>query len=155
MGQILRILFFSFIFVLLITFAVLSFQKSENEVIKSKLLEMGYPEKGYIIINNTIRYPDGSFVVLSTPPKRYPISAYEACNLAKKYLDDTYNEKLEKHNYIINVDPGSITEYRDDKGRCYWMFEIRLGKKKSKGDFIGYLLVDREEGYCKIRGLFS
>jgi len=154
MGEITRFLFFSFLIIFLIAFVVLSGQKSEDEIIKTRLLEMGYPEKGYIIVNNTIRYPDGSFVVLSDPPKRYPISAYEAYARAKKYLDDTYNVKLEKHDYRVYVDPGTLTEYQEGD-KYYWMFEIRFGKKNSEGDFMGYILVDREKGYCRIRGLFG
>ena len=154
MGQITRVLFFSFFIIFLITFIIFSSQKSEEEIIKSRLLEMGYPEKGYVIINNTIRYSDGSFVVLSYPPKRYPISAYEAYKLAKKYLDDNYNEMLEEHDYYIDVDPGSITEYKKGN-KHYWMFELRFGKKGTQGDFIGYILVDREKGYCRTKGLFG
>jgi len=132
----------------------MSFQKSDEEIIRLKLLEMGYPESGYIIINNTIRYSDGSFVILSYPPKRYPISAYDAYKLAKKYLDNKYNKMLEKHGYHIDVDIRSIAEYKKEN-KHYWMFEIRFGKKRSKGDFIGYILVDRQKGYCKIKGLFG
>lgn len=155
MGQITRVLFFSFFIIFLITFIIFSSQKSEEEIIKSRLLEMGYPEKGYVITNNTIRYSDGSFVVLSNPPEKYPISAYEAYKLAKKYLDDNYNVKLEEHGYYIFADPDTLTEYQDDRGKYYWTFEIRFGKKGSKGDFVGYVLVDRKKGYCKIKGLFG
>jgi len=35
------------------------------------------------------------------------------------------------------------------------MFELRFGEKGTQGDFIGYILVDRQKGYCKIKGLFG
>ncbi len=132
----------------------MSMQKTDNEIIKEKLLEFGYPAKGYVIINNTIRYSDGSFVVLSTPPKSYKIGGVQALNLAREYLDNNYNKMLEEHNYHLDVEPGSIEESMKD-GNYYWMFKIRFGKKGTKGDFMGYVLVDRQSGYCKIQGLFG
>ena len=149
-----RILFFTFLTVFLISFAILSSQKTDEEVIKERLLEMGYPEHGYVIVNDTIRYPDGSFVVLSTPPVKYPIGGVEAYHLAQKYLDEEYNEKLEKYDYHLTIDPGSIEEYNEN-GNYYWAFKLYFGKGSSKGDFMGYILVDRESGYCKIKGLFG
>ncbi|AEF96058.1 hypothetical protein [Methanotorris igneus] len=149
-----RILFFTFLTVFLISFAILGHQKDDNEIIKEKLLEFGYPAKGYVIINNTIRYSDGSFVVLSTPPKKYPITAIGAYNLAKKYLDEKYNKMLEEHNYYLDVEPGSIREYEKD-GNYYWQFKLLFGKKGTKGDFMGYVLVNRKTGSVKIKGLFG
>ncbi|WP_421078036.1 hypothetical protein Mjas_01505 [Methanothermococcus sp. Ax23] len=151
--KVLRILFFSFLAIFLITFTVMSFQQSDDDIIKEKLLEFGYPSSGYIIVNETIRYPDGSFVVLSTPPKKYSIGGVQALNLARKYLDDNYNKMLEEHNYHLDVDPGSIEEFKD--GNYYWQFKLLFGRKNTKGDFMGYVLVDRQSGYCKIQGLFG
>lgn len=152
--KVLRILFFSFLTIFLITFTVMSFQQSDDDIIKEKLLEFGYPSSGYIIVNETIRYPDGSFVVLSTPPKSYKIGGVQALNLARNHLDDKYNKMLEEHNYHLDVEPGSIEEFKKD-GNYYWMFKMRFGKKGTRGDFMGYVLVDRQSGYCKIQGLFG
>lgn len=154
MGQILRILFFSFLIIFLIAFTILTIQRSDEEIIRSKLADMGYPEEDYIIVNKTVLYPDGSFVILSTPTKKYQVTAIDAYYFAKKYLNDTYNKKLEKHNYHLDVDADSIAEY-EKNGKYYWMFEMRFGKKGTKGDFMGYVLVDRQSGHCKIRGLFG
>ena len=131
----------------------MSFQQSDDDIIKEKLLEFGYPPSGYLIVNETIRYPDGSFVVLSTPPKMYSIGGVQALNLARKYLDDNYNKMLEEHNYHLDVEPSSIEEFKD--GNYYWQFKLLFGRKNTKGDFMGYVLVDRQSGYCKIQGLFG
>jgi hypothetical protein len=115
---------------------------------------MGYPSHGYIIENKTIRYPDGSFTILSTPPKMYKIGGVQALNLARKHLDEKYNKMLEEQNYHIDVEPESITEF-EKGGNYYWMFEMRFGKKGTKGDFMGYVMVDRKTGHVKIKGLFG
>ena len=154
MNQILRILFFSFLVIFLISFTVMSIQQSDEDIIRSKLIEMGYPDQGYVIVNKTILYPDGSFVILSTPPKKYPVTAIDAYKLAKKYLDENYNKKLEEHNYHLDVELDSILEYSKD-GNYYWMYKIRFGKKGTKGDFMGYILIDRKSGYCRLKGLFG
>jgi hypothetical protein len=154
MKQIIKLLFFSFLIIFLSSFLILSIQKSDDDIIKEKLLEFGYPASGYIIKNKTIRYPDGSFVVLSTPPKSYKIGGVQALNLARKYLDDKYGKMLEEHNYHVDVEPESITEFERD-GNYYWQFKLLFGKKNTKGDFMGYVLVDRQNGYCKIQGLFG
>jgi hypothetical protein len=151
--KVLRILFFSFLTIFLISFAILSVQKSDEDIVKEKLLEMGYPDEGYIIENKTIRYHDGSFVILNTPPKKYSIGGVQALNLARKYLDDNYNKMLEEHNYHLDVEPSSIEEFKD--GNYYWQFKLLFGRKNTKGDFMGYVLVDRQSGYCKIQGLFG
>ncbi|ADC69813.1 conserved hypothetical protein [Methanocaldococcus sp. FS406-22] len=150
-----RILFFSFLTVFLISFAILSIQKSDEDVIREKLLEFGYPEHGYVIINNTIRYSDGSFVVLSTPPKKYPIGGIQAYNLAKEFLKKKEEEYgLSKYNYHLNIDAKDLSEY-EENGQYYWMFKLYFGKGSSKGDWMGYILVDRATGYVKMRGLFG
>jgi len=154
MKQIFKILFFSFLTIFLITFSIMSFQQSDDDIIKSKLLEMGYPEHGYVIVNETILYPDGSFVILSTPPKKYQIGGVQALNLARKYLDEKYNKMLEEHDYHLDVEPGSIGEY-ENEGNHYWQFKVLFGKENTKGDFMGYVLVDRKNGAVKIKGLFS
>lgn len=148
-----RILFFSFLIIFLISFIILNVQKSDEDIIEEKLLEMGYPSHGYIIENKTIRYPDGSFTILSTPPKMHKIGGVQALNLARKYLDEKYNKMLDEQNYHIDVEPGSIEEFRKDGN--YWRFKMRFGKKGTKGDFMGYVLVDRKTGHVKIKGLFG
>ena len=148
-----RILFFSFLIIFLISFIILNVQKSDEDIIEEKLLEMGYPSHGYIIENKTIRYPDGSFTILSTPPKMHKIGGVQALNLARKYLDEKYNKMLDEQNYHIDVEPGSIEEFRKDGN--YWRFKMRFGKKGTKGDFMGYVMVDRKTGHVKIKGLFG
>jgi len=148
-----RILFFSFLIIFLISFIILNVQKSDEDIIEEKLLEMGYPSHGYIIENKTIRYPDGSFTILSTPPKMHKIGGVQALNLARKHLDDKYNKMLEEHNYHLDVEPESIIEFEKDGN--YWRFKMRFGKKGTKGDFMGYVLVDRKTGHVKIKGLFG
>ncbi|WP_018153470.1 hypothetical protein [Methanothermococcus thermolithotrophicus] len=152
--KVLRILFFSFLTIFLISFAILSVQKSDEDIVKEKLLEMGYPDEGYIIENKTIRYPDGSFVILNTPPRKYSIGGVQALNLARKYLDEKYNKMLEEHDYHLDVEPKSIGEY-ENEGNHYWQFKLLFGKENTKGDFMGYVLVDRKTGHVKIKGLFS
>jgi len=154
MASLARVLFFTFLTVFLISFAILNCQKTDEEIIKEKLREFGYPEHGYVIYNNTIRYSDGSFVVLSTPPIKYPIGGVEAFHLAQKYLDEKYNKKLEKYDYHLRVEAKDIKEYTDDSG-YYWAFKLYFGKGSSRGDFMGYVLVDRQSGYCKIKYLFG
>ena len=148
-----RILFFSFLIIFLISFIILNVQKSDEDIIEEKLLEMGYPSHGYIIENKTIRYPDGSFTILSTPPKMHKIGGVQALNLARKHLDEKYNKMLDEQNYHIDVEPGSIEEFRKDGN--YWRFKMRFGKKGTKGDFMGYVMVDRKTGHVKIKGLFG
>ena len=148
-----RILFFSFLIIFLISFIILNVQKSDEDIIEEKLLEMGYPSHGYIIENKTIRYPDGSFTILSNPIKMYKIGGVQALNLARKHLDEKYNKMLEEQNYHIDVEPGSIEEFRKDGN--YWRFKMRFGKKGTKGDFMGYVMVDRKTGHVKIKGLFG
>jgi hypothetical protein len=149
-----RILFFSFLIIFLISFIILNVQKSDEDIIEEKLLEMGYPSHGYIIENKTIRYPDGSFTILSTPPKMHKIGGVQALNLARKYLDEKYNKMLDEQNYHIDVEPGSIEEFKKDEN-YYWSFKLLFGKKGTHGDFMGYVLVERKSGYCKIRGMFG
>lgn len=148
-----RILFFSFLIIFLISFIILNVQKSDEDIIEEKLLEMGYPSHGYIIENKTIRYPDGSFTILSNPIKMYKIGGVQALNLARKHLDEKYNKMLEEQNYHIDVEPDSIEEFRKDGN--YWRFKMRFGKKGTKGDFMGYVMVDRKTGHVKIKGLFG
>lgn len=148
-----RILFFSFLIIFLISFIILNVQKSDEDIIEEKLLEMGYPSHGYIIENKTIRYPDGSFTILSNPIKMYKIGGVQALNLARKHLDEKYNKMLDEQNYHIDVEPGSIEEFRKDGN--YWRFKMRFGKKGTKGDFMGYVMVDRKTGHVKIKGLFG
>ena len=150
-----RILFFTFLCVFLISFSVLEMQQSDGDVIKEKLLEMGYPEKGYVICNGTIKYSDGSFVVLSTPPKRYSISAIDAYNLAKNYLRKKEQEYgLSKYNYHLRIDVNDLEEYEDNNGN-YWTFKMYFGKGAGKGDLMGWILVDRANGRVKMKGMFG
>ncbi|ACV25391.1 hypothetical protein [Methanocaldococcus fervens] len=150
-----RILFFAFLITFLVSFAILEMQHSDEEIIKEKLLEFGYPPKGYVIINNTIRYSDGSFVVLSTPPKKYPVSAFDAYKKAKEYLEKKEKEYgLDKYNYHLHIKAEDIEEYSEN-GNYYWAFKLYFGKGHSAGDLMGYILVSRDNGYCKIKGLFG
>ncbi len=149
-----RILFFTFLITFLLSFAILSSQKSDEEIIKERLLEMGYPPHGYVIVNNTIRYSDGSFVVLSTPPIKYPISAFDAYQRAKEFIKKKEEEfGLSKYDYHLRIDANDLEEYHD--AGYYWMFKLYFGKGSSRGDWMGYVLVDRQSGYCKIKGLFG
>ena len=150
-----RILFFTFLCVFLVSFTVMSMQKSDDEIIKEKLLSFGYPSKGYIIVNNTIRYSDGSFVMLGTPPKKYPISAFQAYDFANNYLMKKESEYgLDKYNYNLNIDVDDLEEY-EENGNYYWAFKLYFGKGSSKGDWMGYILVNRDTGYVKMKGLFG
>jgi hypothetical protein len=150
-----RILFFTFLCVFLVSFAIMSLQKSDEDIIKEKLLSFGYPPKGYIIVNNTIKYSDGSFVILSNPPKEYPISAFDAYKRAKEFLKKKESEyNLDKYNYHLRVYPEDIEEYYEN-GNYYWQFKFYFGKGNSKGEVMGYVLVDRKNGYTRMKGLFG
>ena len=150
-----RILFFAFLCVFLVSFVILEHQQSDEEIIKEKLLKMGYPPKGYIIVNNTILYSDGSFTILSTPPKEYPVSAFDAYKKAREYLEKKEQEYgLDKYNYHLRIDVKDLEEYNENNN-YYWCFKLYFGKGNSKGDFMGYILVDRQSGYVKLKGLFG
>ena len=150
-----RILFFAFLITFLVSFAILEMQHSDEEIIKERLLEMGYPEKGYVIYNGTIRYSDGSFVILGTPPKECPISAYDAYKKAQDYLQRKEEEYgLSKYNYHLKIDVEDLQEF-EENGNYYWAFKLYFGKGSSKGDWMGYILVDRATGYVKMKGLFG
>jgi hypothetical protein len=150
-----RILFFTFLCVFLISLAILEHQKDDYDIIKEKLLEMGYPSKGYVIYNETIRYSDGSFAVLSTPPKKYSISAMDAYKRAEAFLKKREEEYgLGKHDYHLHIKAEDIEEYSEN-GQYYWAFKLYFGKGQTTGDWMGYVLVDRQSGYCKIQGLFG
>ncbi|MCS3922588.1 hypothetical protein M2325_001284 [Methanococcus voltae PS] len=132
----------------------MNIQQSEEDIINERMEEYGYPSSGYIITNKTVRYSDASFVILSNSPKKYSIGGVQALNKARAYLNSEYNQELAEHNYMIDVEPESIEEYRENDN-YYWMFKMRFGKVGTEGDFMGYVMVDRRTGHCKMEGLFG
>jgi len=121
--------------------------------LKERLYELGYPPKGHIVENGTIKWADGQLTVLQgSYVENYPITAEEAYNLVLQYLAK-YNEKLKKYDYKLYPVKSSLTE-KEKNGQKYWVFELKL-KASSDSMFAGFAWVNRKTGAVEVTGILG
>ncbi len=126
---------------------------AEHDQIKERLYQLGYPTKGYIFTNDTIKWADGHLTVVQGDYiDDYPITAEQAYNIALQYLA-SYNEKLRKYNYHLYPKRSTLTEKTKD-GQRYWVFELRL-KAGSNDMFAGFVWVNRKTGTVEVKGILG
>lgn len=121
--------------------------------LRARLHALGYPEKGFIMTGNVIRWADGHLTVMEGEyVENYPVTAAAAYAAAENYLAP-YNLKLKAHGYALKVKKGSLTEMEKD-GQKYFVFEVRLDT--GRGDlFAGTIWVNRKTGAVSLKGLLG
>jgi len=125
----------------------------QTNPLKERLYELGYPPKGHIVENGTIKWADGQITILQGAyVENYPITAEQAYNLVLQYLA-SYNEKLKKYDYKLYPDKASLTE-KEKNGQLYWVFELKL-KAGSNDMFAGFAWVNRKTGAVEVKGILG
>ena len=143
-------IFIALAIIFLIHFATSTFAESELE---KRLYELGYPEDGFIVYNNTMKFADGHIVKIEgSYLETYPITAKEALNRLYNYLAD-YNKKLEQYDMRIEPKIETMAE-KEENDKLYWVFELYI-RKGSNEFFAGLAYVERKEGLIKIKGLLD
>ena len=125
----------------------------QSNPLQERLYQLGYPTKGYIFANDTVRWADGHLTIIrGSYVEDYPVTAEQAYNIALQYLA-SYNEKLRKYDYRLYPDKKSLTE-KTRNGQRYWVFELRL-KAGSNDMFAGFVWVNRKTGAVEIKGILG
>ena len=125
----------------------------QTDPLKERLYELGYPERGYIVENGTIKWTDGHITIIQGAyVENYPITAEQAYNLVLQYLA-SYNAKLKQYGYKLYPEKSSLAE-KEKNGQKYWVFELKL-KAGSNDMFAGFAWVNRRTGAVEIRGILG
>ena len=162
-----RLLSLFFIFMFLIAGLVYSISRepTDEEIIKERLKELGYPSVGLVLLNQTVKYSDGRVIVYYPNWKvraYYSVTPLQALEKVREELGEA-NEKLgefgKKHNkktasLMLKVDPKTLDEIEKD-GSLYWVFEVYLYKGSQKLGFAGFAYVDRKTGIVTWEGLLG
>ncbi|NJF24543.1 hypothetical protein [Thermococcus sp. Bubb.Bath] len=121
--------------------------------LQARLHALGYPEKGFIMTGNIIRWADGHLTVMQGDyVENYPITAAAAYSAAENYLAP-YNLKLKAHGYALKVKESSLTEMEKD-GQKYFVFEVQLDTGRNSL-FAGMVWVNRKTGTVSLKGLLG